>query len=368
MAMDKQARPQVFDLKPYVPGKPISEVKRELGIDQVIKLASNENPLGPSPKAMEAAHRAIDELMLYPDGNCFELKQALSRYFQVTEKQLIIGNGSDEILKLLAETFLNIGDNIVCAAPSFSEYEFVAGVMGAEIRMVPVKDYRHDLSAMLEQVDDRTKMFFICNPNNPTGTICYREELDDVMKQLPPSVLVVFDEAYYEYVQNERYQSGLKYLEAGYPNVIVLRTFSKIYGLAGLRIGYGITSEDIVDLVMRVREPFNVNLMAQEAAMAALEDDEHVQRSRANNLEGRAYLYREFDRMGFTYAPTEANFILVDVGRNCQEVFNGLLKQGVIVRTGNIFGADYNNYIRVTIGTPEQNQQFIQALQSVLEV
>jgi len=368
MAMDQQARPQVFDLKPYVPGKPISEVKRELGIDEVIKLASNENPLGPSPKAKEAAHRAVEELMLYPDGNCFEMKQQLSRHFQVGENQLIIGNGSDEILKLLAETFLNIGDNIICAAPSFSEYDFVAGVMGAETRMVPVKDFRHDLSAMLERIDDRTKMFFVCNPNNPTGTISYREELDDLMKKIPPSVLVIFDEAYVEYVENERYQSGLKYLEAGYPNVVVLRTFSKIYGLAGLRFGYGKTSPAIVNLVLRVGKPFNVNLMAQEAAAAALGDDDHVKRSCNNNSLGKAYLYREFDKMGFTYAPTEANFILVDVGKNCLEVFNGLLKQGVIVRTGNIFGSEYNNFIRVTIGTPEQNERFIQALQSVLEV
>lgn len=368
MALNNQARPQVFALKPYIPGKPISEVKRELGIDEVIKLASNENPLGTSPKAKAAAHRAIDELMLYPDGNCFELKQALVRQFNFSEDQFLIGNGSDEILKLLAETFLNIGDNIICAAPSFSEYDFVAGVMGAETRLVPVKDYRHDLPAMLEQIDDRTKMFFVCNPNNPTGTISYQDELDELMTKIPPSVLVIFDEAYYEYVEHQQYQSGLKYLEAGYPNVVILRTFSKIYGLAGLRVGYGITTPEIVELVMRVREPFNVNLMAQEAAVAALDDDEHVKLSCANNSLGKAYLYREFDQMGFAYAPTEANFILVDVGRNCLEVFAGLLQQGVIVRTGNIFGENYINFIRVTIGTPEQNERFIEALKKVLEV
>ncbi|MGE5380742.1 MAG: histidinol-phosphate transaminase [Methylocystaceae bacterium] len=368
MALNDRARPQVFDLKPYVPGKPISEVKRELGIDEVIKLASNENPLGPSPKGKEAAHRAVDDLMLYPDGNCYELKQTLASYFKVSEKQLLIGNGSDEILKLLAETFLNVGDNIVCATPSFSEYEFVAGVMGAEIRMVPVNNFRLDLPAMLAQVDAKTKMFFVCNPNNPTGTILYKDELDELMAKIPASVLVIFDEAYYEYVEDERNQTGLSYLAAGYPNVVVLRTFSKIYGLAGLRVGYGISTEEVVDLVMRVREPFNVNLMAQEAAVAAIGDDDHVKRSCANNSQGKSYLYREFDKLGFTYAPTEANFILVDVGRNCQEVFTGLLKQGVIVRTGNIFGADFVNYIRVTIGTPEQNERFIKALKAVLEV
>jgi len=368
MVLNKQARPQVFDLKPYVPGKPISEVKREMGINDIIKLASNENPLGPSPKAKDAAHRVIDELMLYPDANSFELKQALARKFQASEDQLLIGNGSDELLKLLAETFLNIGDNIVVATPSFSEYDFVAGVMGAEVRAVPVKDYRSDLTSMLTKVDEKTKMFFVCNPNNPTGTISYQDELDELMAKMPPSVLVIFDEAYYEYVEDKRCPTGLKYLAAGYGNVIVLRTFSKIYGLAGLRVGYGITTPEVVDLVMRVREPFNVNLIGQQAVIAALDDDEHLERSRTNNSAGKAYLYREFDQLGFKYAPSEANFILVNVGKDSQEVFAALLKQGVIVRTGNIFGTDYTNFIRVTIGTPEQNERFIQALKTVLEV
>lgn len=365
--MKYRARKEVFALKPYVPGKPISEVKRELGIDEVIKLASNENPLGPSPLAKEAYVKCADELMLYPDGNCYELKDEISRRFGIGMDQILIGNGSDEILKLLAETFLSPGDNVVMADPTFSEYDFAATIMGAEKRMVPLKGFRHDLPAMLEKIDDRTKMVFICNPNNPTGTIVYRDEVEDFMNEVPEDVLIVFDEAYHEYVEDDRYQSGFEYLLAGRPNVIVLRTFSKIYGLAGLRVGYALTTPEIIGLVSRVREPFNVNLPAQVAAVAALRDVDHVINSRKVNHDGKEYLYEKLAELGIKAVPTEANFILADVGRECRQVFQNLLREGVIVRTGDIFGHDFNTFIRITVGTRKQNERLITALAKVLE-
>ena len=362
--VERKARPEVFSLKPYSPGKPVEEVERELGITGVIKLASNENPLGPSPLAVARVEAALKKLNMYPDGAYYYLRQALSRHYRLSEDAFLVGNGSDELLRLITETFVNPGDEVLYGVPSFSEYGFMALVMGGKCVEVPVKDMRFDLPAMREKITDRTKIVYICNPNNPTGSIVGRSETDEFMKSIPEDVLVVFDEAYFEYVTDQDYVSGLEYLAQG-KNVIVLRTFSKIYGLAGLRIGYGITTPEIAGAVNRVREPFNVNLLAQTAAVGALEDKEHLQKSRELNIIGRDYLYQEFSRMGLPYVPTEANFIFVDVKRECRPLFNALLKEGVIVRTGDIFG--FPTYIRVTIGKPEENQRFIAALQKVLQ-
>lgn len=358
-----RARREIFKLKPYTPGKPIAEVKRELGLNDIIKLASNENPLGPSPRAVAAISNMLSEIHLYPDANCFELKNRLASIYDVPAAGILIGNGSDELLKLLAETFLSSGDQIIYARPTFSEYEFSALIMGAECIEVPLDNFTHDLQAMIDAITPKTKMIIVCNPNNPTGTLVNARQMQDFMNQVPDEVIVVFDEAYYEYVESAELSSGLKYVKEG-RNVLVFRTFSKIYGLAALRVGYALTSTDIAQAVERVMEPFNVNSPAQVGALAALDDQEHVQKSQQLNSQGKQYLYSEFERMGIKYVPTEANFIFLDTGASCREVFKGLLQLGVIVRTGDIFG--FPTFIRVTVGTAEENQRFINSLQKVL--
>jgi histidinol-phosphate aminotransferase len=363
--VNDRARAEIFTIKPYTPGKPIDEVKRELGLEDIIKMASNENPLGPSPLAVQAIRQMVDQLHLYPDSNCFYLKEKLASVNNIESTGVIIGNGSDELLKLISETFLNKDDEIICAQPSFSEYEFAARIMGAACISVPLKDFTHDLDAMLAAVTPKTKIIYICNPNNPTGTTVNRDEVAEFMQKVPDSVLVIFDEAYYEYAEDPEYESGLKYVLEG-RNVIVLRTFSKIYGLAALRIGYGLTTPELAGAVERVMEPFNVNSVAQTGALAAMQDSPHVKNSKELNARGKQYLYEQFESLGLKYVPTEANFIFVNVKNNCREVFAALLKEGVIVRTGDIFG--YPEFIRVTVGTPEQNERFIKSLKKVLEV
>ncbi len=358
-----KARPQIFNLKPYVPGKPIEEVQRELGIDDIIKLASNENPLGPSPLGQKAFSEVVDKLHIYPDANCFRLKQKLSRMLDCNPQDLLVGNGSDELLKLLAETFLNPGDEIIFAQPSFAEYEFTATIMGATSVKIPLIDFKHDLNAMLAAITPRTKMLYICNPNNPTGTIVTAEEIDSFMSRVPQDVLIIFDEAYYEYVESPSYASGIKYVKEG-RNAVVLRTFSKIYGLAALRVGYGVTTPDIAAAVERVTEPFNINTPAQVAATAALDDKEHLEQSRKVNQAGKKYLYEEFEKLQLKYLKTDANFIFVDTGKDSQEVFQELLKKGVIIRSGDIFG--YPTYIRVTVGSEKENVRFIEGLKKIL--
>ncbi|WP_217267268.1 histidinol-phosphate transaminase [Thermanaeromonas sp. C210] len=357
-------REAILDIKPYVPGKPIEEVQRELGIKDVIKLASNENPLGPSPDAVMALREAAEKIYLYPDGSCYYLKQALAAKLEVSEEQLIIGNGTDEILKMLGEAFVDPGDEVIVGDPTFSEYEFAAQVMGGRAVKVPCRDFRLDLEAMAGAVGPRTRLVFLCNPNNPTGTIVSQEEVDVFLNRVPSHVLVVLDEAYYEYVTSPAYPDSLAYVRDGRPNVIVLRTFSKIYGLAGLRVGYGIAHPEVIKALNRVREPFNVNSLAQVAARAALQDEYHVGKSREVNNEGKEFLYEQFRALGLKYVPTESNFIFVDIGRDSREVFKKMLAKGVIVRTGDIFG--YPTFLRITIGTRRQNQRLIDALREVL--
>jgi histidinol-phosphate aminotransferase len=362
--IDDLARKTVFSISPYVPGKPIEEVQREYGIDDVIKLASNENPLGPSPLAVEAMRNSISNVNVYPDGNCFYLKRDLAASLGCQADQLMVGNGSDEVLKLIAETFLDPGDEIIFAQPTFSEYEFVCRVMDAVPVAVPVdSNFAHDLPAMSGRISGRTKIVFICNPNNPTGDIVTGDALKDFLDKIPEHVIVVVDEAYREYTTDPAYPDSLAYVREG-RRLISLRTFAKIYGLAGLRIGYGISSPEIISLINRVKEPFNVNCLAQVAARAALQDVEHLRRSRELVASGKSFLYGHFDRLGLKYVPTQANFIFVDIGVDSRSAFRSLITEGVIVRTGDIFG--YPNYIRVTIGTPEQNLRFVQALQKVL--
>lgn len=362
--IDELARRTVFSISPYIQGKPIEEVQREFGVLDVIKMASNENPLGPPPMALEAMRGSLSEVGFYPDGNCFYLKRDLAASLGCSEDQLIIGNGSDEVLKLIAETFLNPGEEVMFAQPSFPEYEFVSRVMDATPVAVPVDgSFAHDLKAMAAKITGRTKLVFICNPNNPTGTIVDGSDLEAFLDAIPEHVLVVIDEAYREYVTDPAYPDSLSYIKEG-RRLISLRTFAKIYGLAGLRIGYGVSGPGIISLINRVKEPFNVNYLAQAAARAALQDTGHLRRSRELVASGKSFLYEALDRLGLKYVPTEANFIFMDTGVDSRELFPALLREGVIVRTGDIFG--YPSFIRVTIGTPGQNQRFIQVLKKVL--
>ncbi len=351
--------PTIASLKPYSPGKPLSELERELGIREAIKLASNENPWGPSPKALQVLEQAAASLHRYPDGGAHALREAVAKKWQVPQDQILVGNGSDEVISLLIKTFLAPGDEAVMADLTFVMYRLsVLGGHGVPVE-VPLQNWTHDLSAMVEAITDRTRLFFICNPNNPTGTILRAEEIDSVLDRIPEHVVVVFDEAYYEYVRAEDYPDSIHYVRDGRP-VVVLRTFSKIYGLAGLRVGYGVTTPEIASYVNRVRPPFNVNSLAQEAAQAALLDDEHVAKSRAMNEAEMTFLEEGLTNMGLTTIPTQANFIYFDAGIDGAALYDALLREGVIVR--HIRGS----MIRVTIGQPTENRRFLEALAHVL--
>lgn len=357
-------RPNVLELEPYSPGKPIDEVKRELGLTDVVKLASNENPLGPSPYAIEAAMRAMQSANLYPDGSCYALRQAVAKHVNMPPEYLLFGNGSDELIHYIGLTFLMPGDEVITGYPSFVRYDAAAKLNNAILHLVPLREHRFDLPAILERVNAHTKLIFIANPNNPTGTMVTAQEVDDLMRALPEHVVVVFDQAYQEYVSRADYPNTLHYVREGH-NVIVLRTFSKAYALAGLRVGYAIARPEIVDAMNRVREPFNVNSIAQAAALAALEDQEHLKRAVQTNRQGLEYFYAHFERLGLPFVHSEANCVMVDLGRDAQPVFEQLLRRGVIVRTGHIFGLP--TYLRITTGKPEENERFICALEEVLK-
>lgn len=356
-------RETILRIQPYVPGKPVEEVQRELGLRDVIKLASNESPIGPSPLAMEAVRQSIPRLHVYPDGAVRDLREKLAARLEVVPDQVVVGNGSDEVIKLLAEAYLQEGDEVIFAAPTFGEYAYVTRLMGATEKPVPTQDMVHDLDAMLEAVTPRTKVLVICNPNNPTGTYVGQQAVDRLLQQLPPHVLVVFDEAYVEYVEADDFPDTLRYVRQERP-VLVLRTFSKIYGLAALRVGYGVGPAAIVQHLLRVKEPFNVNSLAQQAALAALDDHQHLERARQVNREGKALLQQELPRLGVRVWPSQANFLWMDVGCDGRTVFQQLLRRGVIVRTGDIFG--HPTFLRVTVGTEAENRRFLAALEEVL--
>ena len=361
-------RQSILKLKPYVPGKPIEEVKRELGLPAdfpIIKLASNENVLGPSPHAVEAMRKAAAGVWLYPDDTCFELKNALSEFWSLSADSLVIGNGSDEVIHFLGQAFLDgaRGDEVIFGDPSFVQYKACALVADCDFHAVPLtSDYRHDLPAMRARVNERTRLIFIANSNNPTGTVVSRAEFEALLDGLPPHVVVVLDEAYYEYVADPNSPRAIDYI--GEHNVIALHTFSKAYALAGLRVGYGFGRPELVRFLTQVRGPFNVNMLAQAAAIAGLADQTHIAHSIEVNAAGRKQLSAAFDEMGLTYVPSQANFILVNIGVDSQSVFNDLLREGVIVRTGTPFGMP--NWVRVTIGTRAMNQTFLAALKKIL--
>ncbi|MCG8588182.1 MAG: histidinol-phosphate transaminase [Proteobacteria bacterium] len=362
MSLRDRVNPHIRDLAPYEPGKPIEELERELGIEGSIKLASNENPLGPSPRAAAALERAVGELNRYPDGASFVLRRSLSQRLEVRPEQLVFGCGADEVLELLAKTLLSPGDEVVHAWPSFAMYPIVAKGMGARSIQVPLDGALcHDLPAMAEAIGSRTKLVLLCNPNNPTGTSFGAEAFEEFLAAVPDGVVVAVDEAYMEYARRRDWPDALAACQRR-PGTIVLRTFSKIYGLAGLRIGYGVADPELAEYLQRARHPFNVNRLAEVAAVAALEDDEHVARTRALNAEGADYLGRELAALGVETWPTDANFLLARTG---PAVYQRLLQEGVIVRPLHGFGLE--DCIRVTIGLPEENERFVKALRGIRE-
>ncbi len=362
MAIRHLIAPWLASLVPYQPGKPIEEVEREYGVRDSIKLASNENPLGPSPKAVAALRRAVEGIHRYPDGGGFYLKQKLAAKLGVGAEEIVLGNGSNEILELLARLFLRPGDDAVMSEQAFVVYASVVQAAAGIPRAVPLKNFTHDLDAIYGALRRSTRLVFLGNPNNPTGTIYRRRAFEQFLAAVRKDIVIVADEAYAEYVEDPEYPDSLRYHS---PDrlLVTLRTFSKIYGLAGLRIGYGVTSAEIAAAVERVRQPFNVNALAQAAAIAALEDDEHVERSRRANREGKRFLAEAFARLRLDPVPTEANFVLVRVGGG-KDVTERLLRLGVIVRP--VDGYGFPDHVRVTIGTPEENRRLVAALEQVL--
>jgi len=350
-------------LRPYEPGKPIDELERELGVSNIIKLASNENPLGASKLAIAALQEELAELNLYPDGNAFELKQALSRELGVSPAQLTIGNGSSDILDFVLRAFVTPEHEVMFAEHAFAMYPILTKIIGAKPVQVKAQNWGHDLRAMASSITDATRVVFIANPNNPTGTWLSESELREFMQALPGHVLVVLDEAYFEYVDEADYPNGIT-MTADYPNLVVTRTFSKVYGLAGLRVGYGVSTPEMADYLNRVRPPFNANQLALVAAKYALNDKEHLQKSIELNQRGMKQLVSVFDEMGLEYIPSVGNFISAKMPKSGKVVFEALLREGVIVRPVDNYGMP--DFLRITIGTEGENDKFVSALKKVL--
>lgn len=358
-------RKNLLLIDPYVPGKPISEVKKEYGLTEVVKLASNENPVGPSKLAQQAITEALADLSRYPDGGATLLKETIAAKHGVSTAHLLIGNGSDEVIKLVSETFIDAEDEVIIPRPTFSQYWFGTQLMAGTTVYVDAKpDFSFDLEAILATITDRTKMIYLCSPNNPTGTYIRHDEMQAFLDRVPEEVLVILDEAYEEYVEADDYASGVEFLKKGHDNVLVMRTFSKLYALAALRIGYTFGHPDVIAAVNRTREPFNVNHLAQVAGVAALHDEAHVEESRRVNREGMKQLTEGLRSLGYDPIPSQANFLLIPVGMDDRVLFQELLKEGIIARSGTALGAP--GHLRVTIGTREENTKFLEALQRVL--
>lgn len=351
----------IAGLQPYVPGKPIEELQRQYGVRDVIKLASNESPIGPSQAAQAAIALATRDLTRYPDGNGYSLKLALSEKFQVDAKQITLGNGSNDVLELIARCFASPADEVMFAQHAFAVYALVAQAIGAKLVEVPAKDYGHDLPAIQRAITAKTKLIFIANPNNPTGTYLPASEVYAFLQLVPDNVIVVLDEAYVEYGDNE--QNSIDWLNT-FPNLIICRTFSKAYGLAGLRVGFALSSPEIADLLNRLRQPFNVNHLAMCAAIAALGDEDYLQRAKQVNTEGMQQYIDGFNALGLSYIPSKANFICVDVATNAAEIYEKLLQQGVIVRPVAAYGLP--THLRISIGLEHENQRCLTALANSL--
>ena len=356
--------PTLQQLPVYQPGRPIEEVARELGIpaESIIKLASNENPFGPSPLAIAALHKNLCGLNLYPDGNAFYLKHKLAAKLGLETSHLVLGNGSNEIIEFLGHALLRPGTDVVVSQYCFAIYPIITKLFGANLITVPAKNYGHDLPAMLAAITPQTQLVFVANPNNPTGTLAGREEVIQFVNHVPDHVAVVMDEAYIEFLEDPLDLAPLVRSGAR-PNLVLMRTFSKIYGLAGLRVGYGIADPELVSALEKIRQPFNINLAAQVAALAALDDEEHVRKTRSNNLGGLEFFGRAFRTLNLEYVPSAANFILVRV-KEGQRVFDAMQRQGVITRP--MGGYQLPEWIRISVGTPDENTRCLAALQAVL--
>ncbi|MFP6605159.1 MAG: histidinol-phosphate transaminase [Myxococcota bacterium] len=365
MALEKIVQPHIAKLNPYQPGKPVEELERELGISNAIKIASNENPHGPSPKALAAIRDRLGEMNRYPDGAVWELRDKLASRFDVDPGQLVFGCGADEVLELLAKSFLGPGDEVVYAWPSFAMYPLVVAGMGAASVQVPLNDdLVHDLPAMSQAVTPRTKMVVLCNPNNPTGTSFGKAAFDDFVASLPDELVLVVDEVYIEFARRDDFPDTLPLL-ASRPGTISIRSFSKLYGLAGLRIGYGLCDPELAGILNRARHPFNVSRLAEIAAVAALDDSAHVETTLGQNWEGADLLARELEGLGARVWPTDTNFMLIRTEATGAEIYEALLREGVIVRP--LPGTGLDHHVRITIGTPEENERLLKCMRKLLE-
>lgn len=359
--MKQLVRKNIFNVMNYVAGKPIEETKRQLGLKEVIKLASNENPLGPSPKAVSSIKKNLKNINRYPDSNGFYLKRKLAKAYGVSAQNILLGNGSDELIDIIIKTFVEDDETVLTADTTFLEYGIISSILGRRVVSVPLNYFKYDLEAIKKKIDERTKVVFIANPNNPTGTYVTKLEVENFLRGLPKDIILVLDEAYDTFIDVDDYPKSLKYLN---DNVIILKTFSKAYGLAGLRLGYALAGSEMIGYMERARQPFNVNLLAQAAGIAALDDKDFLRKTRKAVLEGKSYLYDSLKGLGVAYVPSVANFILIDAGRDGVEVFREMLKSGVIVRDMKQYGL--KNFIRVTIGTKKENERFIKVLKKVL--
>jgi len=354
----------ILDLIPYPPGKPIEELTREYGIQKVTKLASNENPLGPSPQALRAILKTLPQLHRYPDGSGYYLRQSLSRILRFAPEQILLGNGSNEIIELALRAFLRPGYEVISPTPSFLVYGKVVQAIGGKNILVPLKRFTIDLKAILDRIGPRTQIIIINNPNNPTGTIIKRKEWERFLISVPSRIMVLLDEAYIDFVEDQDCPNGLNYINCE-KNLLVIRTFSKAYGLAGLRIGYGLTRPDLADYMNRVRQPFNVNALAQAGALGALGDQAFYEKTRNIIRTGKKVLERGLARMGLFYVPSQTNFILIRVPQKAQVIYEAMLKKGIIVRSMKSYGLE--DYIRVNVGLPEENRRFLLALKQVID-
>ena len=359
------AAPGVQDLHPYQPGKPVEELERELGLTDVIKLASNENPLGPSPRVLSAIQQGLSDITRYPDGGGYRLKRALSDKYAVAVDSLTLGNGSNDVIDLIGRAYLGSGDEVIYSEFSFVAYSIVTQASGATAVVTPAKAWGHDLDAMLTAITERTRIIFIANPNNPTGTWVTEQQLTAFLDQVPEQVLVVLDEAYTEYVEHPEFPNGLLLLER-YPNLIVTRTFSKAYGLAGLRVGYAVSNVQIANILSRVRQPFNVNSLALLAAEVALSDDEYLAQGMALNKQGMALYQQALTTMGLSYIPSVGNFITVDFTMDAQPIYQAMLEAGVIVRPIASYGMP--QHLRISIGLQEENERCLNTLNRVMNL
>jgi len=359
-------RKELDALRPYVPGKPIEEVQKEYGIDQIEKLASNENPLGPSPKAIAAIIKEAQNINIYPDAYAMKLKLEIAKMTNLSHENIITGNGGEQVLQIIAQTFINPGDEALMADTTFGLYETsVLNMKGVAIQL-PLKNYKHDLDGFVEKINEKTKLIYICNPNNPVGNILTKEEIDNFIAKVPEDVVIVLDEAYYDYAKvNPEYPEALNIL-AKRPNTVILRTFSKVAGIAGVRVGYGLTSIEIAKQMGKVKDVFNVSLLAQAAALGALQDNEHIEKTIKLNYESLAIMEKYCEENDLEYIKSSANFMFMNVNTHSKPVFEELMKQGIIIRPGYLW--KWDNWIRVSTGTLEQTEKFIDKLGGVLKI